>query len=300
MRMEFDVSFVLIVIFTAYLTVVQSYICILREGPDPSRGGALRWSLPYKEVCFCQGVVAYKHVKACPGRDLWFVDDPSLLIMRQNWETDILDELMNRTKYCDNDECLTSPCDPNAVCSNNIGGFECTCNTGFSGDGLNCSVCSDPLGMNNDDIRDGDIKASAALVSYEAVHARLDGNGAWVAPGGTPFLLAYKTQWIEANIGYQTHVSGIITQGDAAVFKTIGSWVSSFKVSYFLSVNGNEMFVMDQSGGSAKIFPGNSDPDTKVTTTLPEPIYALIIRITCLVGRYNIYAIRFEVLGCKI
>ncbi|XP_072049211.1 uncharacterized protein [Amphiura filiformis] len=381
--MEFDVSFVLIITITAHLARVQSHLCILQERPDPSRGGALRWSLLYKEVCSCQRVVAPKHAKPCPGRDLWFVDDPSLLIMRHNWEKDILDELMNRTKYCadecltypcdpnatctntlgsfyctcnvgfsgggfncsDIDECLSSPCDRNAVCSNNHDSFGCTCNAGFSGDGLNCTdidecltspcdpdaacrntpgsfdctcnggfrgdgfsctVCSDHLGMKSGDIRDGDIKASAAIVLFEAEHARLGGNGAWAANDFYlqvfPPASVYTTRWIQANIGYQTFVSGVITQGYGGIFELVGVyvWVSSFKVSTFLSVNGNEMFVMDQSSGSAKIFPGNTDANTKVTATFPEPVYALIVRITCLAGRNTVYALRFEVLGCKI
>ena len=39
----------------------------------------------------------------------------------------------------DIDECLSSPCDPNAVCQNTIGSFTCTCNAGFTGDGLSCT-----------------------------------------------------------------------------------------------------------------------------------------------------------------
>jgi len=30
-------------------------------------------------------------------------------------------------------------CDPNAWCENTIGSFECFCNNGYSGDGLNCT-----------------------------------------------------------------------------------------------------------------------------------------------------------------
>ena len=29
-------------------------------------------------------------------------------------------------------------CDPNANCTNTIGSYNCTCNTGFTGDGFNC------------------------------------------------------------------------------------------------------------------------------------------------------------------
>ena len=39
----------------------------------------------------------------------------------------------------DVNECLTGPCDVNAVCSNTPGTFGCTCKTGYSGNGLICS-----------------------------------------------------------------------------------------------------------------------------------------------------------------
>ena len=37
------------------------------------------------------------------------------------------------------DECLTEPCETNANCSNTDGSFKCTCNSGYFGDGNNCS-----------------------------------------------------------------------------------------------------------------------------------------------------------------
>ncbi|XP_072046698.1 probable carboxypeptidase X1 [Amphiura filiformis] len=283
----------LLFLLSAYLAVALSYVCILQQRPDPSRGGALRWSLPYKEICFCQGVVAPKYVKTCPGRDqrdLWFVDDPSQLIMRQHWKKDILDELMNRTSYCAN-ECLTSPCDPNAACSNNPGSFECTCNAGFSGDGLNCTVCSDYLGMESGDIKDANINASAIQSdTYPATNARLNGDGAWQAYDS-------NIEWIQANIGYKTDVLGVITQGDGGV--GLDNWVTSFKVSTFLSTGDTEVFVTNQDGTEI-IFPGNTDKDTAVTATFPAPVYARIVRITCLTGKGLAYGLRFEILGCKM
>ena len=42
----------------------------------------------------------------------------------------------------DVDECSledVSLCDGNAVCSNEVGGFSCSCNAGYSGNGLICS-----------------------------------------------------------------------------------------------------------------------------------------------------------------
>ncbi|XP_078571522.1 sperm receptor for egg jelly-like [Branchiostoma floridae x Branchiostoma japonicum] len=38
----------------------------------------------------------------------------------------------------DPDECLSSPCDANAICTNTIGSFICACQTGFYGDGFTC------------------------------------------------------------------------------------------------------------------------------------------------------------------
>ena len=40
----------------------------------------------------------------------------------------------------DINECISgsAECHDNATCSNSDGSYECTCNTGFSGDGFNC------------------------------------------------------------------------------------------------------------------------------------------------------------------
>ncbi len=38
----------------------------------------------------------------------------------------------------DVDECHTNPCDTNADCSDIIGGFECTCRSGYTGNGTHC------------------------------------------------------------------------------------------------------------------------------------------------------------------
>ena len=43
------------------------------------------------------------------------------------------------THFVDIDECLNQPCHGNAKCNNTGGSFLCTCDIGYSGDGLNCS-----------------------------------------------------------------------------------------------------------------------------------------------------------------
>ena len=39
----------------------------------------------------------------------------------------------------DIDECLSTPCDSNATCSNFPGSYNCTCNSGYHGDGFTCA-----------------------------------------------------------------------------------------------------------------------------------------------------------------
>ena len=43
--------------------------------------------------------------------------------------------------YTDVDECSdgTDNCHTEASCTNNDGGFDCTCNSGYSGNGVTCS-----------------------------------------------------------------------------------------------------------------------------------------------------------------
>ena len=43
----------------------------------------------------------------------------------------------------DQDECASSPCHPNAVCENTAGGYNCSCDNGFQGDGLTCVLVCD-------------------------------------------------------------------------------------------------------------------------------------------------------------
>ena len=39
----------------------------------------------------------------------------------------------------DVDECSKNPCHSNATCNNTVGSYICTCDPGYSGDGLNCT-----------------------------------------------------------------------------------------------------------------------------------------------------------------
>ena len=43
--------------------------------------------------------------------------------------------------YLDIDECSeeSDNCHEDATCTNSVGSFDCTCNAGYSGDGVNCT-----------------------------------------------------------------------------------------------------------------------------------------------------------------
>ena len=49
--------------------------------------------------------------------------------------------------FLDIDECLTDTdnCHENGACSNTFGSFECTCNAGFDGGGVNCTSKAVPV-----------------------------------------------------------------------------------------------------------------------------------------------------------
>jgi hypothetical protein len=40
--------------------------------------------------------------------------------------------------HSDINECISRPCDINALCVDTAGSYICTCNDGFSGDGFLC------------------------------------------------------------------------------------------------------------------------------------------------------------------
>jgi hypothetical protein len=41
--------------------------------------------------------------------------------------------------FSDINECSSNPCHHNAICTDNEGSFDCECNVGYSGNGLNFS-----------------------------------------------------------------------------------------------------------------------------------------------------------------
>ena len=53
----------------------------------------------------------------------------------------LIQRVDNHLFLTDIDECrnITAPCHANATCNNTDGSYTCTCNDGYSGDGVNCT-----------------------------------------------------------------------------------------------------------------------------------------------------------------
>ena len=73
---------------------------------------------------------------------------------------------------------------------------------------ISSTGCRDYLGKENRDIPDGIQASSAYSSAYAAWKARLNGPYTWCEiSSGCIF------SWIQANSGYQTSVSGVVTRG---------------------------------------------------------------------------------------
>ena len=88
--------------------------------------------------------------------------------------------------------------------------------------------------MKNGDIPDANIQAS-----YGSSKGRLC--------GGSPFEARVTgNPWIQANIGYQTRVSGVVTQGDGE--RDAADWVTSFWVSTSPTSSANALIYIQENG----------------------------------------------------
>jgi hypothetical protein len=65
----------------------------------------------------------------------------SHIMWKENWYSALLLFISS----FDVNECLSSPCDVNGECTNNVGSFICECNIGYSGNGFTCEGKIDVL-----------------------------------------------------------------------------------------------------------------------------------------------------------
>ena len=100
--------------------------------------------------------------------------------------------------------------------------------------------------MANGDIPDANIEASNHAGQHYAKNGRLNYADTWALRGST------SDAWIQADIGYQTYISGLITQGDGGVGPPC--WVTSVRVSTFsVTTSDPEVFIQEENG-DVKVF----------------------------------------------
>ena len=96
--------------------------------------------------------------------------------------------------------------------------------------------------MKSGDIPDANIQAIASSIDFPARNGRLSSLPPWSVRGSE------SNPWIQADMGYQTYVSGVVTQGDGG-FGNYANWVTTLKVSTFaVNTNDEEEFVTDDYG----------------------------------------------------
>ena len=94
--------------------------------------------------------------------------------------------------------------------------------------------------MKDGDIPNGNIRASSYYNNHYPYYARLDGYGFWK-------VFDSRSPWIQADIGYQTYVTGVATQG-------VGSArVTSFAVAAFLKTTSDDPILVSEPGRTNKV-----------------------------------------------
>ncbi|XP_078576597.1 retinoschisin-like isoform X2 [Branchiostoma floridae x Branchiostoma japonicum] len=153
-----------------------------------------------------------------------------------------------------------------------------------------------PLGMESGAIPDGYITASSThphgALSKARLHSQESSDrsqtgwaGAWCAKD--PLT---TNHWLQIDVGAETTVTGVITQGRSDV----SQWVTSYKLRF--SRDGTEWSTYLDKLGRPKIFAGNSDQDTEVRHLLDPPVTARYVRFWPQTWNRHI-CMRVEVLG---
>ena len=91
--------------------VVDARLCILKEQLDPANN-IIRWGIASKDRCDCERVVApkFKCTPSCARKapfagnkeaiEMWYINEPELLTMRENWTPERMDQLLERVDLC--------------------------------------------------------------------------------------------------------------------------------------------------------------------------------------------------------
>ncbi|XP_072048292.1 uncharacterized protein [Amphiura filiformis] len=143
--------------------------------------------------------------------------------------------------------------------------------------------CNTDLGMESRLIKDEQITASEFCPGYPANAGRLNNNRYWCTRNASP-----SDPWIQVDFLDAVTITGIRIQGPYSVTK--------LQIQYGDTENSLK-FIMD--GSVRKTFDANSDRQTIVIITFPQPIRARFFRIVPTEWHFGYVGIRFEVIGCR-
>ncbi|XP_054772425.2 lactadherin-like [Lytechinus pictus] len=155
---------------------------------------------------------------------------------------------------------------------------------------LGCSppVLGEGLGVEDGRIPDSSLTSSTVITAGNHVpsQGRLNSNSAWIPRDSD------TNKWVKIDLGNDTLVTGVITQGR---YMGGGEKVTSVSISY--SRDDTEWInPLQQLCGTMIRYPANFDQDTYVTIVFPKPVTARYVKIHTPSYRHHA-SMRFEVLG---
>ncbi|XP_071502482.1 lactadherin-like [Diadema antillarum] len=173
-------------------------------------------------------------------------------------------------RVCRIPDCLSMPC-KNGYCEETMYSYTCHCQPGYTGPYCETEIpmWAKALGMESGSIPDTSITASSLWLWFDPKKGRLNYRGAW-APK------TENSSWIQVELEHPTCIVGLATQGQWRN----DQWVKAYKVGCGLEA-GDIVMVTENSpfGVSEKIFSANTDSNTVVYNSLPEPHLCRFVQV---------------------
>ena len=122
----------------------------------------------------------------------------------------------------DIDECISNPCDQNAICDNTIGSYDCACFDGFDGDGMTCETTTTTTTITTTTTT---TTTTATTITTTTTTMHPIGDPAIFVMVQQPILLNLATGSYDENSYFQTHQSarffncGMMLNGEFIIFR---------------------------------------------------------------------------------
>ncbi|XP_068726391.1 sushi, von Willebrand factor type A, EGF and pentraxin domain-containing protein 1-like [Montipora capricornis] len=146
-----------------------------------------------------------------------------------------------------------------------------------------CTVCRNPLGMENSLISDSRITSPDSRSSPN--HARLNGKFSWCATEQT---------YLQIDLGKHYKLTAVATQGGQS-YNGVISWVQRYKISFFAGPR-TEIYYSESETPEA--IEGNQDNSSIKTYVLKEPFVTKVVRIYPSFDLTPV-CLRMELYGCE-